>query len=149
MAGSNESTLEMTRVVPAAGPIVFAAFVEPAELEKWFGPKRYTTRSREFDAHVGGRFRIEMQPPEGDPFYVTGKFREIDPPVSLAYTFIYEDPDPDDVDTLVSLSLRDLRESTKIALAQGPFRTEARRALHQEGWADSFDKLERLIYSRA
>jgi len=139
----------MTRVVPAARSIVFAAFVDPAELETWFGPKGYTARSVEFDARVGGSFRIEMHPPEGDPFYLAGEFREVDPPVRLAYTFMYEDPDPDDVETLVSLSLRDLGASTEVALTQGPFKTEARRALHHAGWTDSFDKLERLISSRA
>jgi uncharacterized protein YndB with AHSA1/START domain len=147
--GSNEPTLEMTRVVPAARSMVFAAFVDPAELVKWFGPKSYTARSLEFDARVGGSFRIEMQPPEGDPFFLTGEFREIDRPGRLAYTFIYEDPDPDDVETLVRLSLRDLGESTEVAFTQGPFKTEARRALHRDGWTDSFDKLERLISSRA
>jgi uncharacterized protein YndB with AHSA1/START domain len=147
--GSNETTLEMTRVVPAARSIVFAAFVDPGELVKWFGPKSYTARSLEFDARVGGRFRIEMQPPGGAPFYLTGQFREIDPPVRLAYTFIYEDPDPDDVENLVSLSLRDLGESTEVAFTHGPFKTQARRALHRDGWTDSFDKLERLVSSPA
>jgi len=147
--GSNEPTLEMTRVVPAARSIVFAAFVDPAELVKWFGPKSYAARSLEFDARAGRSFRIEMQPPEGDPFYVTGEFREIEPLVRLAYTFIYEDPDPDDAETLVILSLRDLGESTEIALTQAPFKTEARRALHRDGWTDSFDRLEHLIASRA
>jgi uncharacterized protein YndB with AHSA1/START domain len=148
-AGSSEATLEMTRVVPAARSIVFAALVDPAELVKWFGPKSFTARSLEFDARVGGSFRIELQPPEGDPFYLTGQFREIDRPGGVAYTFIYEDPDPDDVETLVRLSLRDLGESTEVAFTQGPFKTEARRALHRDGWTDSFDKLERLISSRA
>jgi uncharacterized protein YndB with AHSA1/START domain len=148
-SGSNEPTLEMTRVVRAAPSTVFGAFVNPTELAKWFGPKGYRARSVEFDARVGRGFRIEIQPPEGDPFYLGGEFREINPPVRLAYTFIYEDPDPDDVETLVGLSLRDLGESTEVALTQGPFKTEARRALHEQGWTDSFDKLERLISSQA
>jgi hypothetical protein len=33
-------------------------------------------------------------------------------------------------------------------LEQGPFKTEARRALHRDGWTDSFDKLERLVPGR-
>jgi len=44
-----------------------------------------------------------MQPPEGDRFYLTGEFREVDPPARLAYTFIWEYPDPDDVEMLVEL----------------------------------------------
>jgi uncharacterized protein YndB with AHSA1/START domain len=99
----------------------------------------------EFQARVGASYRIEMQPPEGDSFYLTGEFREVDPPTRLAYTFTWEDPDPDDVETLVALSFRDLRGSTEVAFTQGPFKTEARRALHRDGWTDSFDKLERLI----
>ena len=57
-------------------------------------------------------------------------------------------PDPDDVTTLADLSFRDLGGSTEVHLTQGPFKTEARRALHRDGWTDSFDKLEQLI-SRA
>jgi len=44
---------------------------------------------------------------------------------------------PDDVETLVALSFRDLGESTEVALTQGLFRIEARRALHRDGWSDS------------
>ena len=90
-----------------------------------------------------------MQPPEGDPFYLAGEFRDVDVPARLAFTFAWEDPDPDDVETLVALSFRDLGGSTEVAFTQGPFKTEARRTLHRDGWADSSDKLERLISARA
>jgi uncharacterized protein YndB with AHSA1/START domain len=86
-----------------------------------------------------------MQPPEGDRFYLAGEFRELDPPARLAYTFVWEDPAPDDVETVVGLSFRDLGEATEVALTQGPFKTDARHALHRDGWTDSFDKLQRLI----
>ncbi len=69
----------------------------------------------------------------------------MDPPIRLAFSFLWEEPDPDDVATEVDLRLRDLGESTEVALTQGPFRTEDRRALHRDGWTDSFDKLERLL----
>jgi uncharacterized protein YndB with AHSA1/START domain len=137
--------LETKRVLPATPPVVFAAFSDPTELVKWWGPEGFTIPSVEFPARVGESYRIEMQPPEGDPFYLTGEFREVDPPARLTYTFVWEDPDPDDVQTLVALSFRDLGDSTEVAFTQGPFRTEARRALHRDGWRDSFDKLERLI----
>jgi uncharacterized protein YndB with AHSA1/START domain len=148
-ARSDELTLEMKRVLPAPPSDVFLAFMDPSELAKWWGPEGFTTPSLEFDARVGESYRIEMQPPEGDPFYLTGEFREVDSPARLAYTFIWEDPDPDDVETLVRLSFRDLGESTEVAFTQGPFKTEARLALHRGGWADSLDKLERLISARA
>ena len=142
---SDELTLEMNRLLPAVPSVVFATFTDPNELAKWWGPGGFSTPSLKFQARVGENYRIEMQPPEGDPFYLTGEFREVDPSARLAYTFVWEDPDPDDVETVVGLSFRSLGESTEVALAQGPFKTEARRALHRDGWTDSFDKLERLI----
>ena len=138
--------LEIKRTLPAAPRVVFAAFTDPNELAKWWGPEDFTVVSLEFSPRVGARYRIEMQPPAGDPFYITGEFRAVDVPSRLAFTFVYETPDPDDVTTVADLSFRDLLGgSTEIAFTQGPFMTEERRALHQDGWTDSFDKLERVL----
>jgi len=105
-ARRGELTLEMKRVLPAARSVVFGAFSAVDELATWWGPEGFRVRSLEFNPRIGHSYRIEMQPPEGDPFYLTGEFREVDPPVRLAYTFVWEDPDPDDVETLVELSFR-------------------------------------------
>ena len=69
----------------------------------------------------------------------------MDPPNRLAYTFVWEPADPDDVETLAALSFRDRDERTQVQFTQGPFKTEARRELHRDGWGDSFDKLERFL----
>jgi uncharacterized protein YndB with AHSA1/START domain len=146
---SDELTLELSRVLTAVPSVAFGAFSDPSELVKWWGPEGFTTPSLEFQPRVGAGYRIEMQPPEGDAFYLTGEFREVDPFARLVYTFVWEDPVPDDVETLVTLSFRDLGESTEVALRQGLFKTEARRALHRDGWSDGFDKLERLMSAQA
>jgi uncharacterized protein YndB with AHSA1/START domain len=142
---SGELTLAIKRVLPAARAVVYQAFCDPTELAMWWGPEGFTTPTLEFDPRVGESYRIQMQPPKGDSFYLTGELREVDPSAHLAYTFVWEDPDPDDSETLVTLEFSDLGDATKVALTQGPFKTEARRALHRDGWTDSFDKLERLI----
>jgi uncharacterized protein YndB with AHSA1/START domain len=142
-------TLELGRVLPAARAVVFEAFRDPSGLAAWWGPQGFTVASLQYQPRIGERYRIEMQPPEGEPFHLTGEFREVDPPSRLAFTFVWEDPDPDDVETLASLAFRDLGGSTEVALVQGPFKTEARRSLHRDGWGDSFDKLERHLAARA
>jgi uncharacterized protein YndB with AHSA1/START domain len=147
--GSDQLMLELKRVLEATPPAVFTAFSDPSALAKWFGPKGFTIPSVEFKPRVGGSYRIEMQPPEGGPFCLTGEFRDVDPPARLSYTFVWEDPDPDDVETLVVLSCRDLGGLTEVSFSQGPFKTEPRRALHRNGWTDSFDKLERLMSAQA
>jgi uncharacterized protein YndB with AHSA1/START domain len=112
------ATLELNRVVAAAPAAVFGAFTDPDALAEWWGPEGFTIPSLDFDPRVGERFRIQMQPPEGEPFSLVGEFRQVDPPVRLAFTFIWEDPDPDDVETLAELSFRDLGDSTEVAEAE-------------------------------
>ena len=144
-----ELMLELRRVLPAPPPAVYAAFSDPRELAKWWGPQGFSIPSLDFHPRVGAAYRIEMQPPDGAPFHLTGVFRRADPPARLDFTFAWEEPDPDDVETLVSLTFTDLGGSTQLAQTQGPFKTEARRALHHGGWTDSLDKLERLLSGQA
>jgi uncharacterized protein YndB with AHSA1/START domain len=140
-----ELVLKLERVLPVSPAVVFGAFSDPDRLRKWWGPEGFTIPGVEYHQRVGETYRIEMQPPEGESFYLTGEFREVDPPARLAFTFVWEDPDPDDVATLVELSFTDLDGSTQLGLSQGRFKTEDRRQLHRDGWSDSFDKLERFL----
>jgi uncharacterized protein YndB with AHSA1/START domain len=140
-----ELLLHLERVLAAPRPLVFRMHAEPDRLAQWWGPKGFSAPSIELDVRIGGGYRIEMQPPDGDPFVLSGKFREVDPGARLVYTFRYEDPDPDDRDTVVAFSLRDLGESTGLTVDQGPFVTEGRRALHEQGWSESLDRLQELV----
>ena len=141
-------TLELKRVLPATRSVVFRAFSDPTQLAKWWGPAGFTTPSLGFHPRVGRRYRIEMQPPEGDRFHLAGEFREVDPPSRLAFTFVWEDPAPDDVETDVGLSFGDVGDATELVLTQSPFKTQARLALHREGWTDCLNKLERVLSGR-
>ena len=142
--------LDMWRVLSAPPSSVFRALSDPRELARWWGPDGFVIPSIESDLRPGGGYRIAMQPPERDLFFLAGEFREVDPPLRLSYTFRWEDPDPEDRETLVTLSLRDIGgRSTELAFHQGDFATERRRALHEEGWTQSFDHLQELMSSAA
>ena len=145
MAQSGGLTLTLKGTVPAEPSVVFRALTEPDELAKWWGPRGFTAPSVELDLRVGGSYRIAMQPPEGEVFYLAGEFCAVDCPSRLAYTFRWEDPDPDDRETVVTLSLGDLGESTELVVAQGMFAAERRRALHEEGWTDALERLQELV----
>jgi uncharacterized protein YndB with AHSA1/START domain len=149
VAQPGELTLELECVLPVDRTRVFKALTDPGELAKWWGPSGFSCPSIMFDPQVGGSYRIAMQPPEGELFYLSGEFREIEPPSRLAYTFRWEDPDPDDQETVVTLSLRDLGEATELGLVQGPFATEPRLELHRAGWTDGFARLQALLSSGA
>jgi hypothetical protein len=90
-----------------------------------------------------------MQPPEGDPFYLIGEFREVDPPPASSLRSYREDPDPEDVETLAELSFRGSRRGRRRSSSlKVPSRPRARRELHRNGWTDSFDRLEQFISQR-
>jgi uncharacterized protein YndB with AHSA1/START domain len=144
---SDGLTLELKRTLSAAPSLVSELFTDPSELARWWGPEGFSTPSMDYEPRVGESYRIEMQPPEGDAFHLTGEFRVVDPATRLAYTFNWEPADPDDVETVVELSFSDRGESTEVVLSQGPFKTEARLALHRDGWTEGFNRLEALLSS--
>ena len=120
---------------------MYRALAEPDQLAQWWGPAGFSSPNVDFDPRVGASYRIKMQPPEGEAFHLRGEFREVEPPRRLAFTFIWEEPDPDDQETLVTLTLEDLGGSTRMIVDQGSFATEARFELHRDGWSDSFERL--------
>ena len=122
MAEAGDLTVDLTGVLAAPRAPVFELLTEPDELARWWGPSGFTCPSVEVDLRVGGGYRIAMQPPDGDLFYLSGEFLKVDPPAKVAYTFRWEDPDPDDRETVVTLTLADRGGSTEPALSQGPFR---------------------------
>jgi uncharacterized protein YndB with AHSA1/START domain len=112
-------TLEIERILQTSVDDAFEAFVDADRLAQWWGPQGFTVRVLSFPARGGERYRIEMRPPEGDPFHLSGEFHEVDSPERLAFTFRWEPPDPDDI--------------------------EERLGIHRDGWGESFDKLERHL----
>jgi uncharacterized protein YndB with AHSA1/START domain len=141
--------LELDHSFRATPERIFAALTEPRELVEWWGPFGFTTPEIELDLRVGGGFRLGMQPPDGEMFHLSGEFLEIEPPSSLAYTFRWEEPDPDDRETVVRLTVATVSaDVTELSLRHRGFATEARRALHHGGWSDSFQRLAEHIDSR-
>lgn len=139
----------MTWDLAAPRERIFRALTEPGVLAKWWGPSGFTTPEIDLDLRVGGGYRFRMQPPEGEAFHLAGEFLQLDPPRRLVYTFRWEEPDPDDRETVVTLSLDALGDATRLSLSQGEFATDARLGLHRSGWTESLVKLRELVESDA
>jgi uncharacterized protein YndB with AHSA1/START domain len=138
-------SLEITRLIRAPRERVFELFSNAGLLAQWWGPAGFSIPSIDFTPSVGASYRIEMQPPEGDAFHLIGAFREIDAPSGLSFSFEWQPPDPDDVVTVAQLSFAVIDDSTEVHLNQQPFKTEARRTLHRDGWNESFDRLAEVL----
>jgi uncharacterized protein YndB with AHSA1/START domain len=137
--------VRVERVMPAPRERVFHHLTEPWEVTRWWGPSGFSIPSIDSDPSVGGRYRIAMQPPEGEAFHLRGEFLELDPPGLVSYTFLWEEPDPDDIENVVTIRLEDAGDSTRVTVEHGPFTTEERRELHEQGWTESLEKLGPLL----
>lgn len=144
-ASSGPLQLHLERVLPVPAGRAFDACVEADRLAEWWGPAGFTAPRVDLDVRVGGHYRIEMQPPDTAAFHLRGEFLEVDPPRRLAYTFEWEEPDPDDRTTIVKLSFLDHGAGTRLEVDQGTFASEARLSLHEAGWADTLERLEQYL----
>src|SRR3954465_11772847 len=146
MAESEESTktrLHLEKILVLPQERVFAAFVDAEQLRRWWGPAGFTVQGLQFDAGGGPDSRIPREPPDGDFFHICGTFRAVEPPHRLTYTFNYEEPDPDDQETLVTLTFEPTDGGSRVTLDQGPFKTAVRLGLHRDGWTETFERFER------
>jgi uncharacterized protein YndB with AHSA1/START domain len=149
MGAAAERRLLLERGLDAWRDRIFAAYVEPQQLSAWWGPAGFTVPSADLDVREGGRYRIEMQPPDGEPFSVHGEYQLVDPPGRLAYTFEWDPPTPDDQETLVTLTFEPAGDGTRLVLDHGPFKTDERYELHKAGWTDTLDRLEAWLAANA
>jgi uncharacterized protein YndB with AHSA1/START domain len=139
-------TLQLRTTLEAPPANVFQTLSDADEIRRWFGPEGYTPTHVDLDLREEGTYRITMRPLQGEDFHIRGVFREVVPAERLAFTFVYEEPGPDDVETLVTLTLSEPTSGlTELALEQSGFATEDRLKLHRGGWEDSFERLGALI----
>ena len=132
--------LALSRVLPAPRERVFGMLTEPAELGTWWGPRDVALLKADVDLRVGGAYRFVMQPTDGAPFHISGTFLSIEPGRAVSYTFRYEEPTPDDRETMVAIDLDDRGGDTVVSVTQGVFATEERLALHRRGWSVSLER---------
>jgi len=69
---------------------VFAAFVTPRLIERWWGPTGWRTFVDSMEARAGGRFRIRLLGPSGEVHLWVGTILELVPGVRLVRTLEFD-----------------------------------------------------------
>lgn len=160
-----EREFVISRTFDAPRDLVFRAWTEPQHLSRWWGPRIMTTSACELDARPGGAYRITMRSPEGEEYPMKGVFREIVRPERLVMTMDCSEHPPawhdlikpnrakDDVnpagEMLCTVTFEDLNGKTKVTvrmlLSSAEVRTNMVKMGMNEGWSQSFDRLEELL----
>ena len=132
MAGApGDLTVHLERTLPALDGPCTGRTLHPRSWRSGGAPRDSVPRAS--SSTCGQAADIELRcNHEGDLFHLSGADYEVEPP-RLTYTFRWEEPDPDDRETVVTISLEDLGEPTELIVDQGVFATEGAAAPARAG----------------
>ena len=142
--------VRLTRDFDATRARVFKAWIEPAEMARWWGPHGFTNPVCELDARPGGVIRIDMQGPDGVVYPMSSIFQEIVEPERLVFTAVAEDKKGGaliEAHTTVTLAERKGRTTLTVeanGVARQPVGAQMMQGM-EEGWSQSLEKLGALL----
>ncbi len=86
---SNNHVVTSAIFIAAPRERIFAALTDPKQAAQWWGAAdRYHMAEFQMDVHLGGKWSTNGNSAKMGAVKVHGEFLEIDPPKSLAYTWI-------------------------------------------------------------
>jgi uncharacterized protein YndB with AHSA1/START domain len=141
---SSDRELCASLLIAAPREQVFAAFLDPVRLARWWGPRGFRNTFAECDPRPGGRYRIEMRHAGGNVHVVHGVYEEVSRPCRLVFSFAWEDR-PGDGATRVIARFHEAGTGTRLVIVHVQFTAPEARDAHQGGWNGSLDKLARLF----
>jgi uncharacterized protein YndB with AHSA1/START domain len=137
------TSLRMSRIIRAEREKVYAAWMDPAALVKWWGPAHISCPEAEVDLREGGEYRLAIRETDGSIVWISGQFVTVRPPEEIAYTWTISNLS--DPPSLVRVSFLPHAEGTELVLNHERFSSEAIRDMHGMGWAGCLDKLEAYL----
>ncbi len=134
-------SLTLSRRLNASPEQVYAAWTEPKQLIRWFGPENINAITHaETDVRVGGRFRVIMEDDKGELHNVSGVYQEVVPHTKLRFTWSWiTTPERESV---VTVTFAPAAGGTLLTLLHEQLFDEAARDGHTHGWTGSLVKLE-------
>ncbi len=138
MGPSDENLVQLTRVLRAPPGEVFAAWTEPALLERWWtGVGGWVNAKADVDLRVGGRYHFSMRDERGALHGVAGIYTEVARPERLSFTWTWEN-DPSVMrgseGSLIDVLLREAPDGTQFSLTHSGLQGQLVKDMHEEGW---------------
>ena len=145
------AALRLVRTFKASAQAVFDAWTSAEVLRRWWpAGADWETPVAELNARVGGRLRLVMRSPDGEEFGGSGEYLEIRPPERLVFTWTWDGHEGHEGTQLVEVEFREQEDgTTTVVLTNRGLKDEESRRSHREGWAVSFDNLDRVLAAAA
>jgi uncharacterized protein YndB with AHSA1/START domain len=147
----NNIKLELSRVFDAPRELVFKAWTDADQFKQWFGAAACggsSVQGVKLDARTGGRFRLQVQRPDGEFYTTVGVYREVKPPERLVFTWQFEKDgsgeeygEVEPPEMLVTVVLKARGKQTELVLTHEKFASVESRDRHLDGWTRCLDSL--------
>jgi uncharacterized protein YndB with AHSA1/START domain len=142
-----EHTIQIRRTFDAPRELVWAAFTDPDQLTKWWGPQGFHVprESIEVDLRPCGVFALTMVGPDGAAFPDRGTFQEVVMHERLAFGGQVEGFEQM-TSAHTDVAFVDLGDGrTEIVVQQTMVAVEEMPEMARQGWSSQFDKLDDLL----
>ena len=137
--------LELRRTYPAPRDKVFRAWTNAEAVKQWFPPPGYEAGPTTIDLRPSGAYRWGLRKlPDGEPFFSTGKFVEIDPPRRLVCTWRWSSA-PESMETILTVEFQDRGGGTEVVIRHERFPDVNMRNEHEQGWSHCLDQLAKFL----
>jgi uncharacterized protein YndB with AHSA1/START domain len=143
--------LQLTRVFDAPRELVFRAWTDVNQFQRWFGAAACEGSSLEsvkMDARMGGKYRLQVRRADGEYFTTVGTYREVKPPERLVFTWQFEKDGGGDEfgeveprEMLVTVEFKARGAQTELILTHEKFGSDESRDRHEEGWSRCLKEL--------
>jgi uncharacterized protein YndB with AHSA1/START domain len=142
---ATETTLRLERFIPSSPEDLFALWIEPEQLARWWAPEGYEAVVDHLDLRVGGCWRIVLRGAGGQKIAAGGVFQIVEPPRRLAFSLAWdESPATQGNVTRVMASFEPVPGGTRLVLEHQNFASQAVRDRHLAGWSASLDRIAKL-----
>ena len=139
------NTIRLHRVLATKPDKIYRAFVEADAMAKWLPPNGFTCTVHQFDAKVGGAFRMSFRNfTTGMSHSFGGEYLELVPGERLRYTDKFDDPNlPGEMQ--VTVTLRKVSVGTEVNIEQAGVPDVIPPEACYLGWQESLRNLARLV----
>ena len=135
----------LTRVLAAPPEAVFAEWTVAERIARWLCPDPTARVRAENDLRVGGSWSVRMETSAG-AFTAFGRYREIEPPRRLAFTWDWEEPPQAmGADTVAEVEFAPVGGGTELRIVHCGFPSDAAAEGHKVGWKLALERLEGLV----
>jgi uncharacterized protein YndB with AHSA1/START domain len=139
------NTVRLHRVIATKPEKVYRAFIEADALAKWLPPNGLACIVHQFDAKVGGTFRMSFRNfTTGNSHSFGGEYIELVPHERLRYTDKFDDPNlPGQIQ--VTVTLRKVSLGTELNIVQEGLPDAIPLEACYLGWQESLRNLAKLV----